>query len=70
MGDVDMPDAGGVSVQLPIDPLQKNGTFFSIPLPTTQVEADLYSNLKSLQRDLEFLSLQEVHYIPLIRIIY
>ena len=55
-----MADAGGVSVQLPTDPLQKNNSFFSIPHPTTQVEADLYSNLKKLQRDLEFLSLQEV----------
>ena len=55
-----MADAGGVSVQLPTDPLQKNNTFFSIPPPTTQIEADLYSNLKKLQRDLEFLTLQEV----------
>ena len=55
-----MADAGGVSVQLPIDPLQKNNTFFSIPPTTTQIEADLYSNLKKLQRELEFLSLQEV----------
>jgi hypothetical protein len=60
MGDVVMADAGGVSVQLPTDPLQKNIGFFSIPLPTTQVEADLYSKLKKLERDLEFLSLQEV----------
>ena len=54
-----MADAGGVSIQLPADPLQKT-TFFSIPPPASQVEADLYSKLKKLQRDLEFLSLQEV----------
>ena len=55
-----MSNAGGVSVQLATDPLHKNAGFFSIPLPTTQVEADLYSTLKNLQRELEFLSLQEV----------
>ena len=55
-----MADAGGVVVQLLTDPLQKNNNFFSIPSPTTQIEADLYSKLKKLQRDLEFLSLQEV----------
>lgn len=55
-----MADAGGVVVQLPTDPFQKNNNFFSIPSPTTQIEADLYSKLKKLQRDLEFLSLQEV----------
>jgi hypothetical protein len=60
MGDIDMADAGGVSVQLPIDPLQKSNAFFSIPPTTTQIEADLYSKLKKLQRELEFLSLQEV----------
>jgi hypothetical protein len=59
MGDVDMSDAGGVSVQIPTDPLQKS-SFFSPPQTTTQTEADLYSKLKKLQRDLEFLSLQEV----------
>jgi hypothetical protein len=59
MGDINMSDAGGVAVQLPTDPLQKNNNF-AIPLPTTQHEADLYSNLKKLQRELEFLSLQEV----------
>ena len=58
-----MADAGGVSVQLPTDPLQKNNAFFSIPPPRTQIEADLYSNLKKLQRDLEFLTLQEVFLI-------
>jgi hypothetical protein len=59
MGDVDMADAGGVSVQLPTDPFQKN-TFFAIPTLASQIEADLFSKLKSLDRDLEFLSLQEV----------
>jgi hypothetical protein len=59
MADVDMSDAGGIAVQIPTDPLQKN-TFFAVPLPTSQIEADLYSNLKTLERDLEFLSLQEV----------
>lgn len=60
MADVDMSDAGGVSVQLPTDPLQKN-TFFTMPTATTsQNEADMFSKLKKLQRDLEFLTLQEV----------
>jgi hypothetical protein len=60
MADVDMADAGGVAVQLPATPLQKHN-FFAPPQPTTLIEADLYSKLKTLQRDLEFLSLQEVH---------
>jgi hypothetical protein len=62
MGDVDMSDAGGVIVQLPTDPLLKNAVHAS-PLPPgpSQAEADLYSTLKKLQRDLEFLTLQEVH---------
>ena len=64
MGDVDMSDAGGVSVQLPVDPLQKNINFAN-PAVTSQIEADLYSKLKKLQRDLEFLSLQEVYFMSL-----
>lgn len=61
MGDIDMSDAGGVVVLLPSDPFQKS-TFHSIPHPTSQVEADLYSKLKKLERELEFLTLQEVYY--------
>jgi 26S proteasome regulatory subunit T3 len=62
MGDVDMSDAGGVSVQLPTDSLQKN-TFFAVPTTSSsQSEADAFSKLKKLQRDLEFITLQEVHY--------
>jgi hypothetical protein len=61
MGDVEM--AGEVSVQLPTDPLQKN-TFFMTqlapPLSSPPKEADLYSKLKKLERNLEFLTLQEV----------
>jgi len=53
-------DAGGIVIQLPIDPLHKAATVSSIPLPTTQREADLYATLKKLERDLEFLTLQEV----------
>jgi hypothetical protein len=60
MADVDMSDAGGVSVQLPTDSLQKNA-FFAVPTAaTSQSEADMFSKLKKLQRDLEFLTLQEV----------
>ena len=55
-----MADAGGVAVQLPVDPLLKPTSLNNIPLQMTQAEADLYSKLKKLQRDLEFLSLQEV----------
>jgi hypothetical protein len=61
MGDVEM--AGEVSVQLPTDPLQKNTFFMPRPAPSlssTKKEADLYSKLKKLQRNLEFLTLQEV----------
>jgi 26S proteasome regulatory subunit T3 len=62
MGDVDMSDAGGVSVQLPTDSLQKN-TFFAVPTTSSSLsEADAFSKLKKLQRDLEFITLQEVHY--------
>lgn len=60
MRDVDMADAGEVAVQLPVDPLLKPTSLNNIPIPMTQAEADLYSKLKKLQRDLEFLSLQEV----------
>ena len=60
-----MANTGGVAVQLPIDVFHKPTSFNSIPLPTTQTEADLYSRLKKLQRDLEFLSLQEVSPIHL-----
>jgi hypothetical protein len=59
MGDVEMSDAGGVSVQLPTDPVQRN-TFFMPPVTSAKAEADLYSKLKRLQRNLEFLTLQEV----------
>ena len=59
MGDVDMSDAGGVAVQLPTDTLQKN-SFFTTPTLHSQIDADLYLKLKKLQRDLEFLTLQEV----------
>jgi hypothetical protein len=56
-----MSDTGGVSVQLPSDPLQKSthavNSTSSVP---SQTEADLYSKLKKLERELEFLSLQEV----------
>ena len=55
-----MSDAGGVFVQLATDPLQKNNSLFDVPLPTNQLEADMYMTLKKLQRDLEFFSLQEV----------
>jgi hypothetical protein len=61
MGDVEM--AGEVSVQLPTDPLQKN-TFFMTqlapPSSSAQKEADFYSKLKKLERNLEFLTLREV----------
>jgi hypothetical protein len=61
MGDVSLSDAGGVSLQLPVSPLRSEAAHPShLPLPTTDLEADLYANLKKLQRDLEFLSLQEV----------
>ena len=55
--------AGEVSVQLPTDPLQKNTFFMSQlapPSSSAQKEADLYSKLKKLERNLEFLTLQEV----------
>jgi hypothetical protein len=58
MADVSMSDAGGVTVLLPTSPLPHKQQ--GVPLPTTQLEADLYANLKKLQRDLEFLTLQEV----------
>ena len=61
-----MADAGGVVVQVPVDPLHKASALSSVPLPTTQHEADLYATLKKLQRDLEFLTLQEVRSIHLI----
>jgi hypothetical protein len=60
MRDANMSDAGGVSVQLATDPFQKNISLFDVPFPTNQLEADMYTTLKKLQRDLEFLSLQEV----------
>jgi len=67
MRDVEMADdAGGVVVQHPVDPLHKSSAVSSIPLPTTQHEADLYATLKKLERDLEFLTLQEVRSIYLI----
>jgi len=59
MADVDMSDAGGVSVQMPSDPLKKTPRFTS-PKPTSRAETDQYSKLKKLQRSLEFLTLQEV----------
>jgi hypothetical protein len=58
MADASMSDAGGVGVLLPTSPLAHKQQ--GVPLPTTQLEADLYANLKKLQRDLEFLTLQEV----------
>ena len=59
MTDVDMSDAGGVAVQLAADPLKKTPRFTS-PKPASREEADQYSKLKKLQRNLEFLTLQEV----------
>jgi hypothetical protein len=61
MGDVDMEDVGrgGVLIESPIN------NFFAPPKPnptSTQMEADLYSKLKKLERNLEFLSLQEVSF--------
>jgi hypothetical protein len=54
--------AGEVSVQLPTDPLQKKSFFMTPPTSSSSAkkEADLYSKLKKLQRNLEFLTLQEV----------
>ena len=60
MADVSMSDAGGVALQLPVSALHKQPHGTGVPLPTTPLEADLYANLKKLQRDLEFLTLQEV----------
>ena len=58
-----MADSGGVSVQLPVDVATQKTTHYasspSLSSPS-QTEADLYSRLKKLDRDLEFLSLQEV----------
>jgi hypothetical protein len=59
MTDIDMSDAGGVSVQQPTDPLKKAPRFTS-PKPAARADADQYSKLKKLQRNLEFLTLQEV----------
>lgn len=52
---------GGVSVQLPSDPLAKSPHEIipSTSVPS-QTEADLYSKLKKLERELEFIALQEV----------
>ena len=57
-----MSDSGGVSVQLPSDTLHKSSHYASSSSSApSQTEADIYSKLKKLQRDLEFLSLQEVN---------
>ena len=61
MGDVEM--TGEVSVQLPTDPLQKKPFFITQPISSSssaKKDADLYSKLKKLQRNLEFITLQEV----------
>ena len=60
MADVDAR-GGGILVENP-----HTSHFFTlhqIPKPTTEKEADLYSKLKKLERELEFLTLQEVLFL-------
>ena len=56
-----MAETGGVAVQAPTAPLPTKNFVMNPPISSSSYEADPYSKLKILQRQLEFLTLQEVH---------